>query len=59
MNQRMRSKGESWSGPRLLQYEYECIENMEWVESDEHFINSKQTTALISLFPEIIDLSGK
>ena len=34
----------------LMKYECECIENMEWVRSYRHCIQSKQTYALTFLF---------
>ena len=31
-----------------MKYEFDCIENMSWVESYENYIKSEQTTALKS-----------
>ena len=42
-----------------LKYENECIEKMEWLESYQMFIHSKQATALNFLFLKTIDCIDK
>ena len=39
----------------VMKHEYECITNMECIESNEICINSKQETALTSLLLKTID----
>ena len=38
-----------------MKYEFECIKNMEWVESYKNCIQSKQKNSLTSLFLKMVD----
>ena len=43
----------------VMKYEYECIKNMEWVESYGNYIQLKQTTAITSLLLTMVDWINK